>query len=384
MGSVVLAASRYAKSRLAWPLVVTVAMAGAIGTFIADANAASLTPEQQAIVKKYNISKADQEKLFGADTADAADSGSQPEVAAFQEQAAPETPRGPVARLLAGTYVWAGAETYKSIGDRLTNINGGTGSLTGSFGAVGGFNSGFTLTESNIGLQAGASYGVYDFKGRLRIVPDAFATERQAFYTGGIYKRGNMAKDDASLLDRLSLGVVYDAFKAERWGINANDISLSQVRGTVGFALNRSTEIGAWGTYGLDSDMAAVTVAGAPGVRRKIRAMNQANIYLKHNFDFGGEIMGYAGTLDSDDIGDWQVGLVGRVPLSNNWSTYASANYVVPNSHSGPNGSGEEQFSASFGLSYYFGGNAASSTVTGNRELPLLDVASNRTFLITD
>src|SRR5262245_21942839 len=38
------------------------------------------------------------------------------------------------------TYVWAGGDAYKSIGDRLTNINGGTGSLTSSFGTVVGFN----------------------------------------------------------------------------------------------------------------------------------------------------------------------------------------------------------------------------------------------------
>jgi hypothetical protein len=56
---------------------------------------------------------------------------------------------------------------------------------------------------------------------------------------------------------------------------------------------------------------------------------------------------------------------------------------LAPRTPSGPLGSGQEQFSASVGIAY-FGGNAASKSVTGNKELPLLDVASNRTLLITD
>ena len=358
-------------------LLAAVAVIGGTASVTVSAEAANLTAEQQAIVEKYGISKADQEKLFAGQTASANEAPA--EVAFAEDEASSSVPA-----FLKGTYVFGGVDTYKSIGDRVTNIAGGPGALSGSFGGVAGFNSGFTLTESNIGLQAGASYGIYDFKGRLGIVPDDVDTETQLFYTAGVYKRGNMTGEGGSLADRLSLGLVYDGFEAERWGVNANNIKLGQVRGTVGFALNSSTEIGAWGTYGVTNDDAAVTVAGAPGVRRNIRPMNQTNFYLKHAFDFGGDITAYAGVLDSDDIGKWQVGATGRVPLSRNWATYAGANYVVPSSSSGPGGSGEEQFSAQLGLSYFFGGNAASSSVTGNRYLPLQDVANTRTFLVTD
>lgn len=375
MSSILAAAGRYIMAEFAGPLAVTVAMAGLVG--IASANAADLTPEQQALVKKYNISKSDQEKLFGAQAATAG--GRETQSAFAEEKAGNSAPY-----LFKGTYIFGGGETYKSLGERITNINGGTGSLTGSFGGVVGFNSGFTLPDSNVGVQVGASYGHYDPKGRLRLVPDASDPETQLYYTVGVYKRGNMSEYGGSLLDRLSLGLVYDGLEAERWGVNANSIRLGQVRGTVGFALSNWTEIGAWGTYDVNSDDAAVTVAGAPGVRRQIRAMNQANLYVKQHFDFGGDIMAYAGKMDAADIGNWQVGLTGRMPLSNNWSTYASANYVIPDAPSGPDGSGEEQFSASFGIAYHFGGNAASKSVTGNRYLPLQDVASNRTFLITD
>lgn len=380
MNSILAAAGRYAAAGMACPLVVTIALTGVIDA----ANAATLTPEQQAVVEKYNISEADQQKLFGTAVANTSGSGTQAKEASRQQQASSETSDGPVAGFLSGTYVWASADAYKSLGERITNINGGTGALTGSFGGVAGFNSGLSFGESTFGVQAGASIGIYDFKGRLRIVPDATALERQVFYTAGFYKRGDMSTENPSIADRLSLGVVYDGFQAERWGVNASDISLGQVRGTLGVALSESTEVGVWGTYGVNTDRAAVTVAGAPSLLTTIRAMNQKNVYVKHNFDFGGEVMAYYGIFDDEDIAKWQFGVVGKVPLSDNWSTFASANYVAPRTPSGPLGSGQEQFNASVGIAYYFGGNAASKSVTGNKELPLLDVASNRSFLITD
>ena len=367
--------------------VATIAFAGAIDSVIAKADAVTLTPEQQELVKKYNISPADQKKLFATQPAAAKPARSERPVnsnAALPEKqyptkaAAPEN--RPATGFLANTYVWVGADSYKSVGERITNINGGTGALTGSFGALGGFNSGFGFGDSPIRFQAGASYGVYDFKGRLRIVPDATENEKQAFYTAGIYKRGDMSTER----DPISWGVVYDVFQAKQWGVNANDISLSQVRGIIGYALNESTEIGVWGTAGVNDDRAAVTVAGAPGVRSRIHAMNQTNFYVKQNFAFGGQVTAYYGILDGSDIGKWQVGVRGQVPLSANWSAFADANYVVPRTPAGPLGSGQEQFSVAVGLGYYFGGNAQNPSVTGNRGLPLLDVANNRSFLITD
>lgn len=355
---------------------------------IAGANAVTLTPEQQELVKKYNISAADQKKLFGAQPAATRPVQSERAAKASTPSSEPQYPtkayaperNTPAPGILANTYVWLGADTYKGLGERITNINGGTGALTSSFGAVGGFNSGFGFGDSPVRFQVGASYGIYDFRGRIRLVPNDTETEKQMFFTAGIYKRGDMSVER----DPLSWGVVYDVFQAKQWGVNANDINLSQVRGIIGYALNESTEVGVWGTFGVNNDRAAVTVAGAPGVQSTIHPMNQTNFYVKQNFAFGGQVTGYVGVLDGSDIGKWQVGLNGQIPLSPSWAAFASANYVVPRNPSGPTGSGQEQFSAQVGLAYYFGGNAQNPSVTGNRGLPLLDVASNRTFLITD
>ncbi len=94
--------------------------------------------------------------------------------------------------------------------------------------------------------------------------------------------------------------------------------------------------------------------------------------------------MAYAGAFDRADVQAWQLGLAGQAPLSCNWSLYGDFNYAAPDASPGPNGSGKEQYNIQFGLAYYFGGKAVSRSVTGQQGLPLLNVASNSSFLITD
>ena len=146
VNSILAAAGRYATARVARPLFATIAFAGAMHLAVATAEAVTLTPEQQAIVEKYKISRADQETLFGTRTVAAK--------ASPQERAPSEPPVSQAPGFLSGTYVWVGADTYKSIGERLTNINGGTGSLTGSFGGVTGGDRAATVGKERIDTSA--------------------------------------------------------------------------------------------------------------------------------------------------------------------------------------------------------------------------------------
>lgn len=274
---------------------------------------------------------------------------------------------------LDNTYIWVGADVYKSIGDRLTNINGGTGALTSSPGLVTGFNTGVSLIDDwGIRGQFGASVGLYDPKGRLGIVPSQNTAESQVFITTGLYKRGDMINGE----DRISWGGVIDYFHANDWGINTSAFDLVQLRGMFGYALSESTEVGVWGAFGLNDDMAAVTVAGAPGVRRPIRAMDHISLYVKKTYG-AANVTGYIGKIDGGDKGEWQVGMFGQAPLSEHWSLYTNVTYVAPSAKSGPKGSGEEQYNFGAGLCFYFG----RSNPNG---LPLLNVANNGSFLITD
>jgi hypothetical protein len=317
--------------------------------------------------------------LYEASSAEAVQEDSNLELASYSRRGG-YNGGSSVGNWLDNTELLSGFDVYKSIGDRLTNINGGIGSLTSSYGSVTGFNTGFALGDSNLRGQVGASYGVYDWRGRIRLVPEDTDVEQQVFVTAGVYKRGDMAGDN----DPISYGVVFDAFAADEWGINANDLDLGQVRAMMGYALNDRFEIGSFGTAWLWDDDAAVTVAGAPGVRRTVRAANQVNSYIRGNTLAGGSLMGYAGVFDGADIQCWQFGGTGEAPLSNWFSLYGHANYAVPSAGAGPRGSGEEQFNIQLGICYFFGGKAASPSVTGQQGLPLFDLASNSSFLITD
>ena len=183
--------------------------------------------------------------------------------------------------------------------------------------------------------------------------------------------------------DRISWGLVYDNLFDHQWGWAANSLYLSQIRGIFGYALNECNEVGGWGTFHTQYDNVSL---GFPigGVTTKIRAMNQANAYLRHNWAFGGSTMAYLGVVDKADIGSWQFGMLNQAPLSNNLSLYGNFTYVAPGSKTGLVGVAEEQWNVSVGLVYYWGGKAVSSTVSGQKGLPLLPVANNGSFLITN
>ncbi|MEO8497027.1 MAG: DUF6666 family protein [Planctomycetota bacterium] len=266
------------------------------------------------------------------------------------------------------TEVWAGADAYKSLGDSLLPLPIGA---SNSFGAVAGFNSGVRLGDSRVRAQVGASYGVYDWKGRTGLSPNS--AEQQTYVTFGLYKRSDVCCDE-----RISWGVVYDQFFGHQWGVAANEVYLSQIRGIAGYAINECNEVGVWGTFHTNHDSAILL---APTT---IRAMNQANAYWRHNWAFGGNSMMYAGAVDQADVASWQFGMLNTAPLSHSVSLYGNFTYVVPGSATGLVGAAEEQWNASVGLVYYLGGKAVNKTVSGNKGLALLPVANNGSFLITN
>jgi len=268
------------------------------------------------------------------------------------------------------TVVWAGADAYKSLGDFTPPPRSGAGFMD-SAGIVGGFNTGFRLGESNIRGQVGASYGIYDLKGRDTF--SAASSEQQTFITAGIYKRSDISNGD-----RISWGVVYDQFFGHQWGLFASEVYLSQFRGILGYAINEYNEIGVWGTAHTNTDN-SVTGQFTP-----IRAMNQANVYWRHNFEMGAQTFVYLGAVDPADLASWLVGFNAQAPLNDFTSLYTNVTFAFPGSHTGPVGSNELEWNIGAGLAYYLGGKAISPTVSGQRGLPLLPVANNGSLLITN
>lgn len=274
------------------------------------------------------------------------------------------------------TVVWLGADAYKSWGDSASiQLPGLVGAgFMNSAGVVAGFNTGFALGESQVRGQLGASYGVYDLKGRDTPPYSPSSSEQQTFVTAGFYQRS-----DVSSGDRVSWGLVYDQFFGHQWGLYAGEVYLSQVRGIIGYALSESNEVGVWGTWHTNSDNSVTNIAPPP-----IRAMNQANLYWRHNYDFGASTMAYIGGVDSADIGSWQVGVLGQAPMSDTLSLYTNVTFAFPGSKTGVVGSNELEWNVGAGLAYSFGGKSVSPTVSGQKGLPLLPVANNGSLLITN
>ena len=254
-----------------------------------------------------------------------------------------------------------------------------------NFGYHVGANSAFG--GSKIRVQAGGSYGFYNFHGRED--PDQEPSERQVFLTGGVYKRSNVSCGDCC-----SWGVVYDYMNANNWGEEADAIDLSQIRGQFGFALNRCNELGVWGATSLDDD---VTANLGNGVR--VQARDQINLYWLHQYEFGAETMVYAGladeplgigqNFDSPNLREVVIGLRGRAPMSRYMALYGNAVYVLPGTtggDTGPNGVdnsyAEEAWNITVGLTFYPGAKARSRTVSGPAGLPLIPVADNGTFAV--
>jgi hypothetical protein len=264
--------------------------------------------------------------------------------------------------------VFLGGDVYAAIGDF---PQGGYGN---SFGLVSGFNTGVGLGSSRVRAQFGASYGFYDFKGR-GFGAEVDSLEDQIFLTGGVYRRADLESNE-----QFSWGLVVDGLFTDNWGANANEVDLAQLRGIGGWAINACNELGIWGTLNLSDDRVVITGRGTPHVR----AMKQANAYWKHNWEFGADTMLYVGALDSADVGDWVFGLTGRAPLSDRAGLYGGFNYVTPSVATGIVGDVEDSWNVNFGIVFYLGGKSVSPTVAGNPGLPLLPVANNGSFLITD
>lgn len=163
---------------------------------------------------------------------------------------------------------------------------------------------------------------------------------------------------------------------ADDW--QGGNFNLGQMRGIVGYALNETNEVGAWGVSHTD----VARIGGSPAFS-KVRASDQANLYWRHQFGSCGSTLAYAGGPSSCNQAGWIFGLNGQAPLKNKLSLYGNFAFAPPKFGAGSFGADSLEWDVAFGVRYSLGGKAASATVSGQRDLPLLPVANNATMLIT-
>jgi hypothetical protein len=268
------------------------------------------------------------------------------------------------------------ADAFKNIGD----ATGTLGSLDNSLGARIGFNSGFRLGESSVRGQFGLSYGAYDWKGRFGlggIVP-ASPWEKQFFVTAGVYQRSDICADVP-----VSWGIVFDELITDQWGFLAQDFTMGQFRGQIGYAINECHELGVRASWGAQPGNALTFITpGNPG--STVKPMDQCTGFWHKHWDSGADTNVFLGFVNRADVGDWLFGFDMRAPLSETIALFGGLTYVAPSAAAGNAGVLQETWNLSLGLVFSFGGKAATENVSGYAGLPLLPVADNGSFLITD
>jgi hypothetical protein len=255
---------------------------------------------------------------------------------------------------------------WKSIFDDDDNNN---------FGFRLGFNTGLALPGlSATRGQIGASYGAYDFHGREGLLGGDDPIEQQLFLTAGLYRRSDVPDGD-----RISWGAVYDVLFTENAGEGADDIRLAQIRGTIGYSIGNSDEIGVWAAFRLMSSFAQIEQA-------RVNITDQVNAFWHHTWSYGGDTWLYVGW--ADDPGETVLGLRGEMPLNDRVALFGNFHYVIPGTRGGDMHPrlpvddifNQETWNVSFGIVFYPGAKAGSRTVSGDRCLPLLPVADNASF----
>lgn len=241
-----------------------------------------------------------------------------------------------------------------------------------------GFRTGVNTSFGGEGIrgQLGGSFGLYDLYGREDgLGQSEQEAETQTFVTAGVFKRADLCCGE-----RVSWAIVWDYMSGHNWGENADAVDLHQLRFLTGYALSQHYEVGVWGAVGLNDDIAPGLI-GSP----LVTPMNQFSMYLRRNWDFGGETMLYVGGADDRyDLGQFVVGFNGRVPLDCRTSLFGGFHYVLPSTSPGdlePNGVqnsyAEETWNVSCGVVWSFGPGCESRRIS-----PLLPVANNGWFSV--
>src|SRR5262245_1189778 len=208
----------------------------------------------------------------------------------------------------------------------------------GNFGFRTGFNSGLAgWWDAPIRMQLGASFAGYDLSGRdgdFGADPaHNAAIEQQIFATFGFYKRSDVCHDD-----RLAWGAVIDLLYDNHLGEEAREVFNRQIRMYGGYAWDEANEFGLWGAFDINW---ARYISDAQG-RRRVRGMDQLNLFWHHNWAFGGDTWLYTGA--AEEPGEWLFGLLGQAPLSPAVALFGGFTYVVPSAPEGDPVPGDNQF----------------------------------------
>lgn len=227
-------------------------------------------------------------------------------------------------RLPFGAEAGLGYDFFRSIPD---------GSWEGNTGAFASVNLWKKLPAKycGLGMQLGASYGVYDWNGRLSSPSgEDGSSQQQAFATVGIFR-------ETPCESGFNAGLVYDWMWTKNFGAFALDPKIDQLRFQGGYLLCCRNEFGIWGT--LDLHWSRNSSFEIPVT---YRALSQVNAFWRHIFSNCAETMLWAGVpykrsllFSSGLAGKFIIGGSFRAPLTSRLEIEGHGSYMHPRSRSG-------------------------------------------------
>jgi hypothetical protein len=230
---------------------------------------------------------------------------------------------------------------------------------------------------TGVGFQLGSSVGVYNFNGTDYHMSRNDQATMQGFVTYGFFRKAN---EDSPW----SAGVVQDWMLTSNYGIFAENPTMAQWRGQVGYAFGPLNELGLWGTWRGQGDSRNVPFFG-PTTWRPVQ---QLSVYWHYKWGLGGPDSWISFGVPEHDrltgngsLGDYVVSAITNCPLSDRVMLYAQVTYLHPSSSPGPAGATEDAWAFLIGLSFFPGRNARTETVAGQCWMPLMPVANNGYFL---
>jgi len=271
-----------------------------------------------------------------------------------------------------GYYGFFGYDSFRGIPDSGWCNNGLHGGL--NFGTRLGPISDWT----GIGFQLGASVNVYNFNGTDYHLSRNDQATMQGFVTSGFFHKANEQSN-------WNAGIANDWMLTSNYGIFAQNPTLAQWRGQLGYVIGPLNEIGLWGTWVGQGDSRNVQFFG-PTTWRPVQ---QISVYWHYKWGVGGADSWISFGVPEHDrltgngsLGDYVVSAITYCPLSDTVMLYAQVTYMHPSSSPGPTGGQEDSWAFLIGLSFFPGRNARTATVAGQCWMPLLPVANNGTFLV--
>lgn len=249
-------------------------------------------------------------------------------------------------------------------------------------GLVTGLNFGTRLGRfsdwTGIGFQLGSSVGVFDWSGTDYRFQNQDQAEMQGFVTYGFFHR---ASDETPW----TYALVQDWMLNSTFSVMGENPTLAQWRGCVGYVLSPYSEVGLWGAWRGQGDTRNVGPFGSV----TWRPVQHLNAYYKYRWPTSGaDTSIWFGVPEHDrltgngSLGDYNVGALTTVPLSDRIQLFALVTYMHPSSRPGPAGALEEAWNFTIGVAWYFGRTAKSPTVAGQCWMPLMPVANNGYFLV--